>query len=386
VHGVDYYELLGLTPSASAAEIKSAYRSLARALHPDTGGTAGTFRLLQEAYETLNDPVRRAEYDRGDDLEDLDDLADEPVHDAAVTVAWSRTTRTAFRPRRWQRRRERQFGEDPGFVSAAPRIDTSQIPWWHSVDPHERVQCLPRACRGHAPGLAVSGAFLLLLTPLVIGVDPSPVALALWLLMLAAAVFAAVHLMRHYLADARNDRAFLTGPGGRAVSGNVGAEHEDWGEQLTAELLEDYLTRLPGARIFHGLSLPNSVFVDVHHAVLCGRRLVLIESKTWLPGHYSVDGEGDLWRDDHRFRGGGSNLADCVDAYQDLLPGLEVRGALIVYPSRAGDITTGDVSGANVPPMTPEGFVHDVGEWLSLQPSAVNRHAFGVLLAQVTAS
>lgn len=386
MHEVDYYELLGLTPSASTAEIKSAYRSLARALHPDTGGTAGTFRLLQEAYETLSDPVLRADYDRGDDPEDVDGLGDEPEHDVAVTVAWSRSTRTAFRPRRWQRRGGRQFGEDPEFVSAPPRVDTSRIPWWHTVDPHERVQCLPRARRGHAPALAVSGAFLLLLTPLVIDVDRSPMALALWLLLLAAAVFAAVHLMRHYLTDARNDRAFLTGPGGRAVCGNVGAEHEDWGEQLTAELLEEYLTRLPGARIFHGLSLPDSVFVDVHHAVLCGRRLVLIESKTWLPGHYSVDTAGGLWRDDHRFRGGGSDLADCVNAYRDLLPELEIRGALIVYPSRAGAITTGDVSCADVPPMTPEDFVHDVGEWLSLQPSTVDRRAFGALLSQVAAN
>lgn len=381
MHGVDYYELLGVTPSSSAAEIKSAYRSLARALHPDTGGTAGTFRLLQEAYETLNDPVRRAEYDRGDDLEDLED---EPDHEATVTVSWSRTTRTAFHPRKWSRRR--QFGEDPGFVSATPQVDTSRIPWWHTIDPHERVHCLPRTCRGHAPALAVTGAFLLLLTPLAIGVDPAPVALALWLLMLAAAVFAAVHLMRHYLAGARNDRAFLTGPGGQTVCGTVSTEREDWGEQLTADLLEDYLTRLPGVRIFHGLSLPGSVFVDVHHAVLCGERLVLIESKTWLPGHYSVDGAGNLWRDNHRFRGGGSSLADCVDAFQDLLPGLEVRAALIVYPSRAGDISIGDVSGADVPPMTPEGFVHDMGEWLSQQPSTVDRQAFTALLAQVAAN
>jgi len=44
-----------------------------------------------------------------------------------------------------------------------------------------------------------------------------------------------------------------------------------------------------GVRIFHGLAWPGSVFTDIDHALLCGRRLVLIESKSWLPGHYYCD-------------------------------------------------------------------------------------------------
>ncbi|WP_369794670.1 J domain-containing protein, partial [Kutzneria sp. 744] len=37
--------------------MKSAYRALAKVMHPDAGGTAGTFRLLQVAYETLTTPL-----------------------------------------------------------------------------------------------------------------------------------------------------------------------------------------------------------------------------------------------------------------------------------------------------------------------------------------
>lgn len=62
---MDHYRRLGVGPDASAAEIRSAYRRLARALHPDHGGGAASeMTSLNDAYATLRDPTRRAAYDR----------------------------------------------------------------------------------------------------------------------------------------------------------------------------------------------------------------------------------------------------------------------------------------------------------------------------------
>jgi curved DNA-binding protein CbpA len=62
----DYYALLGVTPNATAAQIKSAYRKLAKQYHPDVNDSpdaAEKFREITEAYDTLTDPDRRNLYD-----------------------------------------------------------------------------------------------------------------------------------------------------------------------------------------------------------------------------------------------------------------------------------------------------------------------------------
>lgn len=165
MHGLDYYELLGVPKQASAAEIKSAYRSLAKTMHPDAGGTTGTFRLLQDAYETLIDPARRAGYD--------------DAHPSYAPVA------LAPKPRRPQRRSPAAAPFRPGL----PEIDVDALSWWHRGEVAEDGP-------GHAPAGLVAGAVLVLLLMLLLPGGLSGAVLAVWLVLLSAALGTTVWLIR----------------------------------------------------------------------------------------------------------------------------------------------------------------------------------------------
>lgn len=73
---IDYYAILGIQSSASTDDIKKAFRKLAHIHHPDKGGSEGKFKEINEAYQVLQDPEKKRNYDamRGFRRSSFDDL------------------------------------------------------------------------------------------------------------------------------------------------------------------------------------------------------------------------------------------------------------------------------------------------------------------------
>src|SRR5213076_629398 len=97
----DYYQVLGVKETATASEIKSAYRKLARKHHPDVNlgseKAAREFALLSLAYHTLIDPQERAFHDQqlskqrnGHSILDSDNPHAQRVRNIAAQARWDR--------------------------------------------------------------------------------------------------------------------------------------------------------------------------------------------------------------------------------------------------------------------------------------------------------
>ena len=98
---IDYYRVLGIKPKASQAEIKSAYRKLARKHHPDVSqdtDSARQFALISRAYTILSNPQERAYYDdqltaqrtRGYSILSSDNPHAKRARNLAIQAKWDR--------------------------------------------------------------------------------------------------------------------------------------------------------------------------------------------------------------------------------------------------------------------------------------------------------
>jgi curved DNA-binding protein CbpA len=84
------YETLGLAPTATREQIRQAYRKLAQKHHPDRStGDKAVFQAVQQAYDILMDPERRARYDQSGDVGGQEVSDDEKLTAAAQQALMS---------------------------------------------------------------------------------------------------------------------------------------------------------------------------------------------------------------------------------------------------------------------------------------------------------
>jgi DnaJ domain len=159
---LDYYALLGVEPDATAAQIKKAYRKLARFHHPDTNhgdlDAAARFRNITEAYDTLSDPQRREAYDRTRPPVTGTKLT-EPDHDARTASALVQVLEEV-----WLAIRRRHPQIPAVVIIVASGTETRQPRWGHFASGRWYVEASERA------EVMISGEALRLTPPEVLAV------------------------------------------------------------------------------------------------------------------------------------------------------------------------------------------------------------------------
>lgn len=402
----NFYDILDLDREAEPQEIKKAYQRLSRRYHPDmTGDSKGHFFVMMtEAYETLSDPDRRAQYDA-----ELDN--DESAAGNAST---------GNRPKDSQPTGS-GYTQEPGpqghWTVPEPIIDWDSMEW-ATKDFSGVRERIANPKPGFVQGIAGQAVFAVLIPLLAVFslflpfYGKYPIALVLggaafytWLRFrkgiegrtlpailgfaftasllaggivnrgdslwnsIIASVLAlgatlagiwGVERMRYweYIKERRGTYRFPNKrikqfiswgtAGGKADSmtkfNGSNADTLGVGEKMTASLLEE-ITRIPGTRVFHNLVFPDSDTGGVDHAIINGNKIMLVDSKIWPGGHYSW-GRLEGFIQDSRGGVRSTHLADAVRAYRQELPEAHIEGVLVIHSNDGRSIVcdNGDTS------------------------------------------
>lgn len=148
---IDYYRLLGVKNNATQAEIKSAYRKLARKSHPDLNPdskAAREFATLSKAYHVLSDPQERAYYDqqwlaeknRSYSILDSNNPHAKRARNLAVQAKWDRLVDEVLeRDRRENRERQRAVFTTVSLFLSTFFLAMIRPQLWQVFDPFGRA-------------------------------------------------------------------------------------------------------------------------------------------------------------------------------------------------------------------------------------------------------
>ncbi|NUP74525.1 MAG: J domain-containing protein [Sinomonas sp.] len=261
-----HYEVLGVAVTASAQEIKAAYRRAARMHHPDHGGDPAAFRQVTLAYEVLSNPKRREAYDRS-------------------------------------------------YFTASPQREPAGTPWSPGTGGTDDGGMHPPSSARHGEG---TQGFSARRSPAGERQRRNPAAEpAVYEPPFAAGT---VPLIPAQLA-ARPEH------GEPRRRGIFGAAARIQREQRTAALIRRHiLAEIPAARLVNGLHSPASG-AYLAHAVLSGYRLALIDSMLVPVGNYAWDGAHLMHGGQSATP---PLLGGQVRLFQEAFPELNVEGFVLV--------------------------------------------------------
>ncbi len=141
------------------------------------------------------------------------------------------------------------------------------------------------------------------------------------------------------------------------------------GEQKSHDLFIAELARFHATdwvQIVHGLRYPGTEHADIDHALVCGDRVFLIDSKLWTPDDYRWYGDAILAGPADNPRLIRSSFGDAVAKFATIVAPAKVNAAILVHASRPGRLTVDNTLAGHHPPMrlAADGL-DDVITWLA---------------------
>ena len=444
----NHYQILDIDQDADQAAVKAAYRKLSKRYHPDiTGDTKGHFFvMLNDAYETLSNESRRADYDR--------------------SLSGSSHTENPAGSRQNRPQQEKQT-RTPGEIPY-PLVGWNSMKWF-TQDFSEVKERITLTHPGRIKGMVGLAGYLVAMIFLGLAsiMYPFP-GIPIGFISPVLAVVSVVTLKRYldyrltqwpYLgASAAFTGSFLysmiaggqsgnpvmfsiiialacTGAGYlglwsasrwryweqvRASRGKIYFDAADikkfvsWGragklddavdkfgshnvalgstgEKFTAEMMQQLL-KIPGTRIFHGLKFPGSETADVDHALINGNKIALIDSKMWTGGDYRWGHDGMILRSNASTSAElHTNFPYAVEGYGRDLIEASVRGRILIHSSNGIPVSVDnsnvpDSAVAGVPPVeivTAQQFFEEIGDWFAESPGTINRGLMNSLLLRM---
>lgn len=158
------------------------------------------------------------------------------------------------------------------------------------------------------------------------------------------------------------------------------------GEQKSAALFKTEITKYQvkhAIQIVHGLRFPGTDNADIDHALVCGDRILLVDSKHWAPDTYRWYGESILAGPDDDPRLVRSNFFTAQQRFATLVAPAHVAAIILVHRSRPGDLSLDNTHAELHPKLVDadQGFQAPLG-WLLQGVPIVNGTAEWALFQQ----